>query len=78
MKVFVVSHHTDYEGGWIEKVFNSKEKALDYVNNKEVLLFSSTYPNCGKSVVVYEGWRPTDETIGQFCNYFLISTFVVE
>lgn len=34
MKVYIVMCHADYECDWLDKVFDSKEKAVKYVENK--------------------------------------------
>lgn len=33
MKVWIVEIVRDYEGSFVDKVFSSKEKALDWINN---------------------------------------------
>ncbi len=35
MKVWIVETVRAYEGSWIEKVFSTKEKALQWMNNDE-------------------------------------------
>ena len=39
MKVYIVMCHTDYECDWCDKVFNSKEKAVKYIENHSGICF---------------------------------------